>query len=194
MRCCGSGSGIRCCFDPLDTGWKKFESGIRDKHCRSTTLNPNTVHNDTSPVWQNEYRYQNTQNLAVVWIRDVYPGYWFIPIPDPGLRISDPGSQKATKERSEKKLVPVPGSATLLVRQGSQLATYQCARCRSSAWSGPTSSCAAEHWRLEGVFSGSCCGRWWGPAPRSSSWWASPRGAWRRTSPSWPSTPPVEQK
>jgi hypothetical protein len=33
-------------FWPLDPGWKKFESGIRDKHCRFTTLNTNTVHHD----------------------------------------------------------------------------------------------------------------------------------------------------
>ncbi len=35
-------------------------------------------------------------------IRDVYPGSWFLPIPDPGSRIKDP--KTATKERGEKKL------------------------------------------------------------------------------------------
>ncbi len=36
-----------------------------------------------------------------VWrIRDVYPGSWFLPIPDPGSRIPDP--KTVTKERGEK--------------------------------------------------------------------------------------------
>jgi hypothetical protein len=44
---------------------------------------------------------------AVLRIRDVYPGSWFLPIPDPGSRIPDPGYQipdpkTATKERGEK--------------------------------------------------------------------------------------------
>ncbi len=48
-QCCGSGSGIRCLFDPWirdeqpgsyfrDQGWKKFGSGILDKHPGSATL------------------------------------------------------------------------------------------------------------------------------------------------------------
>ena len=44
---------------------------------------------------------------AVLWIRDVYPGSRFLLIPNPGSRISDPGSRIpdakiATKERGEK--------------------------------------------------------------------------------------------
>ncbi len=35
-------------------------------------------------------------------IRDVYPGSWFLPIPDPGTRIPDP--KTAIKERGEKKI------------------------------------------------------------------------------------------
>jgi hypothetical protein len=51
FQCCGSGSGIRCLFDPWirdpgsrrvadssDPGWKKVGSGIRDKHPGSATL------------------------------------------------------------------------------------------------------------------------------------------------------------
>jgi hypothetical protein len=38
---------------------------------------------------------------AVWWIRDVYPGSWFLPIPDPG-------SKTATKERGEKKNFVIP--------------------------------------------------------------------------------------
>ncbi len=41
--------------------------------------------------------------LAVLRIRDVYPGSWFLPIPDPGSRIPD--QKTATKERGEKKLL-----------------------------------------------------------------------------------------
>ncbi len=41
--------------------------------------------------------------LVAVWrIRDVYPGSWFLPIPDPGSRIPDP--KTVTKERGEKKI------------------------------------------------------------------------------------------
>jgi len=43
---------------------------------------------------------------AVLRIRDVYPGSWFLPIPDPGSRNPDP--KTATKERGEKKLVAIP--------------------------------------------------------------------------------------
>ncbi len=47
--------------------------------------------------------------LPVLRIRDVYPGSWFLPIPDPGSRIPDLGSRildptAATKERGERKL------------------------------------------------------------------------------------------
>ena len=35
-------------------------------------------------------------------IQDVYPGSWFLPIPDPGSRIPDP--KTVTKERGEKKI------------------------------------------------------------------------------------------
>ncbi len=38
---------------------------------------------------------------SVLRIRDVYPGCWFLPIPDPGSRTPDP--KTATKERDEKK-------------------------------------------------------------------------------------------
>ncbi len=41
-QCCGSGSGIRCFLNHRsgirDPGWKKFGSGIRDKHTGSATL------------------------------------------------------------------------------------------------------------------------------------------------------------
>jgi hypothetical protein len=40
--------------------------------------------------------------LTVLRIRDVYPGSWFLPIPDLGSRIPDP--KTATKERGEKNL------------------------------------------------------------------------------------------
>ncbi len=72
-----------------------------------------------------------SQSQKAVWtvlrIRDVYPGSWFLPIPDPGSRIWDPGSgipdlgsrisdpgsripdpKTATKERGEKKIVVIP--------------------------------------------------------------------------------------
>jgi hypothetical protein len=42
----------------------------------------------------------------VLRIRDVYPGSWFLLIPDPGCRIPDP--KTATKERGEKKFVVIP--------------------------------------------------------------------------------------
>ncbi len=32
------------------------------------------------------------------------PGSWFLPIPDPGSRISDPGSENSNKRESWKKL------------------------------------------------------------------------------------------
>jgi hypothetical protein len=44
--------------------------------------------------------------FSVLRIRDVYPGSWFLPIPDPGSRIPDP--KTAIKERGEKKLVVIP--------------------------------------------------------------------------------------
>jgi hypothetical protein len=59
------------------------------------------------------YRYRCkfliTEFLPVLRIRDVYPGSWFLPIPDPGSRIPGPGSRipdpkTATKERGEKNL------------------------------------------------------------------------------------------
>ena len=37
-------------------------------------------------------------------IRDVYPGSWFLPIPDPGYRISDPGSKNSNKRERWKKI------------------------------------------------------------------------------------------
>jgi hypothetical protein len=40
---------------------------------------------------------------SVLRIRDVYPGSWFLPIPDPASRIPDP--KTATKERGEKNLL-----------------------------------------------------------------------------------------
>ncbi len=40
---------------------------------------------------------------AVLRIRDVYPGSWFLPIPDPGSRISDPGSKNSNKRERWKK-------------------------------------------------------------------------------------------
>ncbi len=36
---------------------------------------------------------ETSNSKAVLRIRDVYPGSWFLPIPDPGSRISDLGSQ-----------------------------------------------------------------------------------------------------
>jgi hypothetical protein len=46
-----------------------------------------------------------------VWrIRDVYPGSWFLPIPDPGSLIPDP--KTATKERGEKKIFVITFHAT----------------------------------------------------------------------------------
>ncbi len=43
---------------------------------------------------------------SVLRLRDVYPGSWFLPIPDPGSRISDLGSQiqKQQKKREVKKI------------------------------------------------------------------------------------------
>ncbi len=41
---------------------------------------------------------------AVLRIRDVYPGSWFLPIPDPGSRISDPGSKNSNKRERWKKI------------------------------------------------------------------------------------------
>ncbi len=41
--------------------------------------------------------------LAVWRIRDVYPRSWFLPIPDPGSRISDPGSKNSNKRQGWKK-------------------------------------------------------------------------------------------
>jgi hypothetical protein len=51
--------------------------------------------------------------VAVLRIRDVYPGSRILIFTYPGSRISDPGSQipdpkTATKERGEKKLVVIP--------------------------------------------------------------------------------------
>ncbi len=46
--------------------------------------------------------YPKLRYIAVLRIRDVYPGSWFLPIPDPGSRIPDP--KTATKERGEIKL------------------------------------------------------------------------------------------
>ncbi len=40
---------------------------------------------------------------AVLWIRDVYPGSRILIFTHPGSRITDPGSQNATKARGEKK-------------------------------------------------------------------------------------------
>ncbi len=40
-------------------------------------------------------------------IRDVYPGSWFLPIPDPGSWISDPGSKNSNKREGWKKLVVI---------------------------------------------------------------------------------------
>ncbi len=47
---------------------------------------------------------------TVLRIRDVYPGSWFLPIPDPGSRISDTGSriQKQQQKRGVKKIVVKP--------------------------------------------------------------------------------------
>jgi hypothetical protein len=39
--------------------------------------------------------------LAVLWIRDVYPGSWFLPITYPGSRISDPGSRSKNSNKRE---------------------------------------------------------------------------------------------
>ncbi len=46
------------------------------------------------------------KSRTVLRIRDVYPGSWFLPIPDPGSRIPDP--KTATKGRGEKKFVVKP--------------------------------------------------------------------------------------
>ncbi len=46
--------------------------------------------------------------FSVLRIRDVYPGSWFLPIPDPGSRISDPGSQNSNKREGGKKFVVIP--------------------------------------------------------------------------------------
>ncbi len=35
--------------------------------------------------------------ISVLRIRDVYPGSWFLPLPDPGSRISDPGSKNSNR-------------------------------------------------------------------------------------------------
>ncbi len=40
----------------------------------------------------------------VLRIRDVYPGSWFLPIPDPGSRISDPRSKNSNKREGWKKI------------------------------------------------------------------------------------------
>jgi hypothetical protein len=40
----------------------------------------------------------------VLRIRDVYPGSWFLPIPNPGSRISEPGSKNSNKRERWKKL------------------------------------------------------------------------------------------
>jgi hypothetical protein len=40
----------------------------------------------------------------VLRIRDVYPGSWFSPIPNPGSRISEPGSKNSNKRERWKKL------------------------------------------------------------------------------------------
>ncbi len=49
---------------------------------------------------------ESTYLQSVLRIRDVYPGSWFLPIPDPGSRIPDP--KTATKERGDKKFVVIP--------------------------------------------------------------------------------------
>ncbi len=43
----------------------------------------------------------------VLRIRNVYPGSWFLPIPDLESRISDPGSKNSNNERGEKKLAVI---------------------------------------------------------------------------------------
>jgi hypothetical protein len=69
-------------------------------------------------------------NQAVLGIRDAYPGFWFISIPDPGSRILDPGSGSwisdpgsrildpttATKEESENFFVVLPFLATNITK------------------------------------------------------------------------------
>ncbi len=48
--------------------------------------------------------------MAVWRIRDVYPGsrIWFLPIPDPGSRISDPGSKNSNKRQEWKNFFVIP--------------------------------------------------------------------------------------
>ncbi len=53
----------------------------------------------------------------VLRIRDVDPGSWFLPIPNPGSRIPGPGSkQKQKGERSEKKFCPTFFKATNITK------------------------------------------------------------------------------
>ncbi len=69
------------------------------------------------PVRQpNKFRNQNHYEFKTVWrarfgnwksvlrIRDVYPGSWFLPIPDPGSRISDPETKNSNKREGWKKI------------------------------------------------------------------------------------------
>jgi hypothetical protein len=83
-QCCGSGSGIRCLFDPLDPGsgigFFRIPSGIHTSDTLPFTTTPSSVHNKVH-----------------VQIRDPEK-----PIPDPGSR----GVKKAPN--------PGSGSATLL--------------------------------------------------------------------------------
>ncbi len=57
------------------------------------------------PLWRycekSPHFNHNLEKKAVWRIRDVYPGSWFLPIPDPRSRILDP--KTATKERGWKK-------------------------------------------------------------------------------------------
>ncbi len=60
---------------------------------------------EPGPTWERGRRSRMYWALDVmfypVWrIRDVYPGSWFLPIPDPGSRIPDPKTGR--KERGEK--------------------------------------------------------------------------------------------
>ncbi len=52
---------------------------------------------------RHNFQYFNTWK-SVLRIRDVYPGFWFLPIPNPGSRISDPGSKNSNKREGWKKI------------------------------------------------------------------------------------------
>jgi len=90
--------GIRIFFGPPGSGLSRSGSESR------SDLDPN-------PDSSGSFHYQAKK--VVLRIRDVYPGSWFLPIPDPGSRIPDLGSripnlgsriQKQQQKREVKKI------------------------------------------------------------------------------------------